>query len=93
MNDNEPDAAGRQLLHLLRHCKVGAGTDFRALGDAFPEAKGIGIYSCRARAEAAIARVCDQPGFCDWPHGFAILNYRLDEDAYPAGFAAGGDGR
>ena len=35
-------------------------------GDEAPDDKGIGIYSSRARAKAAIRRVRGKPGFRDW---------------------------
>ncbi len=55
-------------------------------GDEAPDDKGIGIYSSRARAKAAIRRVRGKPGFRDWPQGFAILACRLDDDLWPDGF-------
>jgi len=47
-------------------------------------AKGIGLFSTMANAEAAIVHRRRQPGFCDWPEGFRIFRRRLD-----AGFAPG----
>ena len=57
-----------QVLHVLEHYKIGAGQAPRPeLGTAM-----IGVYSSAAAAQAAIARVIGQPGFCDWPDGFRI---------------------
>ena len=83
----------RTMLYLLWHYAVGAGAvgagaDAAALAAASADAKGIGIYTSRAGAQAAIARVRGQPGFRDWPDGFRILEYWLDEDAFPDGFAS-----
>lgn len=51
------------------------------------EVKLIGVYRSRQDAEAAIARVRDQPGFRDWPEGFSVDAYRLGEDEWADGFA------
>ena len=40
-------------------------------------AKGIGLYSSLANAEAAVAHRRRQPGFRDWPQGFRIFRRRL----------------
>ena len=50
---------------------------------------GIGVYSSPVLAEAAIVRLRGQPGFRDWPDAFRILEYGLDEDAFPDGFSPG----
>lgn len=52
------------------------------------DAKLIGIYSSQSRAEAAIARVRQVAGFCDYPAGFTIDAYRLDEDQWREGFGS-----
>ena len=54
--------------------------------DGCDEAKLIGVYSSRERAEAAIARLQKQPGFSDHPDGFHIDHYALDEDNWVEGF-------
>jgi hypothetical protein len=46
----------------------------------------VGVYSTRAEAEAAIARKLAFEGFRDFPHGFLIDSYELDQDAWPEGF-------
>lgn len=61
--------------------------------------KTIGVYSSRASAEEAVARVRDLPGFCDNPDirdpsdendteddGFYIDAYELDQDNWTTGF-------
>ena len=59
--------------------------------------KRIGVYSSREAAEAAINRVCNQPGFRDFPNlinpliddneeGFYIDAYELDKDHWTEGF-------
>jgi hypothetical protein len=50
------------------------------------EAKLIGAYATQADAEAAIARVRDQPGFRDWPDGFTIAAYTIGADHWAEGF-------
>lgn len=47
----------------------------------------IGIYRTNEDAEAAIERLRDQPGFRDYPKGFQIDRYQLDEDNWIDGFA------
>ena len=44
------------------------------------DTKIIGIFSTREKAEAALDRVRDQPGFRDCPQGFKIWEYGLDDD-------------
>jgi hypothetical protein len=50
------------------------------------DAKMIGVYRSDASAAAAIARLCDKPGFRDYPAGFEISPYRLDTDHWAEGF-------
>ena len=50
--------------------------------------KFIGVYSSRGAAEAAIARIADQPGFTDYPEGFAIDEYQVDKDHWVEGFVS-----
>jgi len=73
------------ILHVLRHYAVAAGADDAALAAAALDAREIGIYSSRARAEEAIARLRAQPGFRDWPDGFRIQPVGLDDDLWPDG--------
>ena len=49
----------------------------------------VGFYSSAAQAGAAMLRLRDKPGFRDWPDGFRIFEYGLDEDAFPDGFSPG----
>lgn len=49
-------------------------------------AKLIGVYRSREGAEAAIARLKNVPGFRDDLAGFAIDEYRLDQDHWSEGF-------
>lgn len=74
------------ILYILRHHAVAAGADVGALTGAAADAKDIGIYTNRKRAEEAIARLRAQPGFRDWPGGFRIQMVGLDEDLWPKGF-------
>ena len=55
--------------------------------DGRDEAKLIGIYSSRAAAEAAVARLIEQPGFSQYPEGFSIDAYPLDQAHWVEGFS------
>jgi hypothetical protein len=46
----------------------------------------VGIYSSPSKADAAIQRLRDQPGFRDFPDGFTVDAYELDEDHWAEGF-------
>jgi homoserine kinase type II len=46
----------------------------------------IGIYHSEAAARAAVDRAKDQPGFRDFPQGFAAHEYKLDQDHWTQGF-------
>jgi hypothetical protein len=48
------------------------------LGDGHEDAKLVGVFSSRAKAEAALDCVRDQPGFRDTPEGFDISEHELD---------------
>ena len=60
------------------------------------EVKLIGVYRTRAAAEAAVARLRDQPGFRDFPRivepdtdideGFHINELVLDQDSWVGGY-------
>ena len=50
------------------------------------DAKLIGVYSTRERAEAASERLKSQPGFVDHPEGWEISRYRLNKDHWEDGF-------
>jgi homoserine kinase type II len=49
-------------------------------------AKLIGVYSSREKGEAAVLRLSTQPGFRDFLDGFAIDEYKIDEDNWQSGF-------
>jgi len=50
------------------------------------DVKFIGIYSSREKAESAISRLVLQQGFKDFPDGFNIDQYTIDEDHWTEGF-------
>jgi hypothetical protein len=50
------------------------------------EIKLCGIYSTHALAEAARIRLLSKSGFRDWPGGFQIDEYRVDQDCWTDGF-------
>ena len=65
------------------------------------EVKLIGVYSSRAAAEDAVARLRDSPGFRNHPQiidegseaeeGFHIVEYELDQDHWVEGFVSWAD--
>ncbi|MBU3890982.1 hypothetical protein [Methylosinus sp. KRF6] len=54
--------------------------------DIDERAKFIGVYRTEADAKAAIQRLRDKPGFCDYPEGFEISRCPLNKDNWPKGF-------
>jgi homoserine kinase type II len=54
--------------------------------DAAEDVKLCGIYSTRALAEAAQARLITQPGFRDRPDGFFVDEYEVDQICWPEGY-------
>jgi hypothetical protein len=50
------------------------------------DVKLIGVYSDRQQANAAANRLKTQPGFRDYPDGFCIEEYQIDEDHWSEGF-------
>jgi homoserine kinase type II len=48
----------------------------------------IGIYSSQAEALAAIERLRDKTGFCDYPEGFNIYPITLNRDGWTSGFVS-----
>ena len=46
----------------------------------------IGVYRTEEATKAAISRLKDQPGFRDYPQGFAAHEYKLDQDHWTQGF-------
>jgi hypothetical protein len=52
------------------------------------DVKFIGVYSSEASALAAIERLKKQPGFVDYPAGFGIDRYEIDQDQWSEGFVS-----
>jgi len=50
------------------------------------EVKFIGVYATRDDAQAAVDRLCAQPGFRNWPNGFSVDGYELGVDHWIEGF-------
>ena len=46
----------------------------------------IGVYSTSESAAAAVERLKEQPGFSDWPNGFSVDAYPVDQDHWAEGF-------
>ncbi|PYU36630.1 MAG: hypothetical protein DMG31_00390 [Acidobacteria bacterium] len=46
----------------------------------------IGVYSNEEEAKSAIQRLCEKPGFAEFPQGFQIVSYELDRDHWVEGF-------
>lgn len=57
--------------------------------DGTEDVKFIGVYSSRANAEAAVARLREQAGFADTPDSFSIDEYPIDRDHWTEGYVAG----
>ena len=70
----------QKTIYVLQHTRVS--------DDGQENVKLIGVYSQRARAEAAVGRLISQPGFRDTPSGFSIDGYELDHDHWTEGFGA-----
>ena len=49
-------------------------------------AKMIGVYASEHEAAKAVERLKMKPGFCDYPDGFVIDPYELNEDGWQDGF-------
>jgi hypothetical protein len=54
--------------------------------DGAEDVKFIGVYSSRATADAAAARLGRLPGFSDAPDGFHVDEYRVDQDHWVEGY-------
>jgi hypothetical protein len=50
------------------------------------DAKLLGVYSSRAKAEARITSARLLPGFADEPECFTIDEYTIDQDEWVEGF-------
>ena len=46
----------------------------------------LGVYSTREKAESRVARSLTVAGFVDFPGGFLIDEYQIDEDQWTEGF-------
>ena len=57
-----------------------------SLGDGEEDAKFIGVYSSREKADAAVMRLSLQPGFTESSEDFGVDEYFLDEDHWTEGF-------
>jgi len=51
------------------------------------DVKFIGVYSSRDKAENAISRLSEEPGFKETKEGFCIDKYEIDIDHWTEGFA------
>lgn len=60
--------------------------------DGVDEVKLIGAFTTRAKARAARAQVCRQPGFRDHARGFSVSAVPLDQVAWTEGFVTIRDG-
>lgn len=58
----------------------------REMPDQEEDAKLLGVYSSELKAEQARDDAKAQPGFCDYPDGFHISRYRVDERKWIEGF-------
>jgi homoserine kinase type II len=54
--------------------------------DLEDRAKLIGVYTDEEEAKKAVERVKGQPGFRDYPDGFVIDCYELNQDSWSEGF-------
>ena len=58
-----------------------------SIDDGTEDVKFIGVYSARATAQAAIARLSQAPGFSEVPDGFHIDEYQVDKDQWVEGYS------
>ncbi len=54
--------------------------------DGIEDVKTLGVYSSAGNAERAKERYLRLPGFRDWPDGFCIASYDIDQDEWTDGF-------
>ena len=62
--------------------------DFERPTNLPPSEKLIGIYSSESAAEAAIRRARTRQGFAEYPDGFRVDKYVINEDRIPHGFVS-----
>lgn len=74
-----------EFVYKLWHFKIGPGEE-ADVDDEAQAGKDIGLYTTEDKAEAALLRLKDQPGFRDWPDGFRIFRAPLDRDGWADGF-------
>jgi hypothetical protein len=55
--------------------------------DGEEDVKFIGVFSSREKAQAAIARLSQAPGFSDALTGFHIDEYQIDKDHWVEGYS------
>ena len=67
-------------VYLVWHCRVLSEEPL------IEDEKLIGVYSTEKLAEEAIERNKTFKGFCDFPKGFYLNEYEIDEDAWSSGF-------
>jgi hypothetical protein len=58
-----------------------------ALDDGAEDVKLIGVYSTREKAQAAIDRLSQAPGFSQASTGFHIDEYQVDKDQWVEGYS------
>jgi len=58
-----------------------------SLEDGAEDVKFVGVYSSREKAQAAITRRGQAPGFSDALAGFHIDEYELDKDQWVEGYS------
>lgn len=51
------------------------------------DAKLLGIFLTHKEAKKSIKRYANLPGFQDWPNGFSVDTYTLDETEWNEGFS------
>ena len=54
--------------------------------DDVEDVKLISVYSSREKAESAVMRLRQAPGFLDTPDGFHVDEYDLDRDHWVEGY-------
>lgn len=54
--------------------------------DGFQPRKLVGVYSTMQRAQEALRRYHDKPGFKDHPDDWRILEHEMDRDDWTKGF-------
>ena len=63
----------------------------RELEDDAEEVKFIGVFSNIEKAQAAVDKIQNKPGFCDFKDGFSIESHTLNRIGWLEGFDYGED--